>query len=83
MKDKNSRHRAFQRKTEKWGDIITFDHLYSGGVRALGLEGEAEAFVICDLHTGIVHAYPVPDKEARHVVHKIQMFTGARKISLN
>jgi hypothetical protein len=82
MKEKSGRRGAFQRKTEKSGDIIMFDHLYSGSARAIGLEGETEAFVVCDLHTGIVHAYPVPDKEARHVVHSLQMFTGTRKISL-
>ena len=46
------------------------------------MEGEAEAFVICDLHTGLLHAYPVPDKEAVHVVRRIQHFAGARKISM-
>ena len=36
--------------------------------------------VVCDIHTGLLHAYPVVDKQAVHVVRCLQHFAGTRKI---
>ena len=49
--------RGFPQRSGR-GDLITFDHLYSGASRSQGLEKESEAFVICDIYTGLIHAYP-------------------------
>jgi len=80
MKEKYSRRGAFQREIEKWCDLVTFDHLYSGSERATGLSGECEGFVIRDLYTGIVHAYPVKDKHSDHVLASLWPFREAEII---
>ena len=64
MKEKYSRRGAFNRALARWGDLVTFDHLYSGSYRATGLGGEREGFVIKDVYTGLLHVYPVEDKSS-------------------
>ena len=78
MKEKYSRLGAFKRTLEKCCELVTFDHLYSGSKRAVGIAGETEGFVVRDIYTGIVHAYPVMDKSAGHVVLCLQSFSGGR-----
>ena len=78
MKEKYSRRGAFKREIEKWCELVTFDHLYSGPERATGLSGEREGFVIRDLCTGIVHAYPVTDKHSDHALASLLAFSGGR-----
>ena len=60
--------------SEHW---LHFDHLYSGSERAMGLSGECEGFVIRDLYTGIVHAYPVTDKHSDHALASLLAFREA------
>ncbi len=79
MKEKRS---LFKRELSDWGEIITCDHVYSGSLQSLGLDGETETFVIKDLFSGLMHAFPVPSKSASHVVQCIQQFVGSRKIQL-
>ena len=54
MKEKYSRRGAFKRNVEKWCEQVTFDHLYSGSERAVGVDGETAGFVVRDIYTGIV-----------------------------
>jgi hypothetical protein len=68
MKEKYSRRGAFKHVLEKWGEIITFDYLYSGSNRAVGLNGEKECLVIKDLYTGIVVACPLDGRTYTRVV---------------
>ena len=57
---------------------MTFDHLYSGSERAIGIGGEHECFVVRDIYTGIIHAYPVADKYASHVIASWLSFAGGK-----
>ena len=68
MKEKYSRRGAFKRNVEKWCEQITFDHLLSSSERAIGVDGETAGFVVRDIYTGIVHAYPVMDQTTANVV---------------
>ena len=78
MKGKYSRRGAFKREIEKWCELVTFDHLYSGSKRAIGIAGEQKGFVIRDLYTGIIHADPVTDKHAGHVIASLLSFAGGK-----
>ena len=80
MKEKYSRRGAFSRALARWGDLVTFDHLYSGSYRATGLGGEREGFVIKDVYTGLLHVYLVEDKSSFHLTTCIKAFSGRRKI---
>ena len=44
---------AFDRRPEKWGQLITADHVDSKSTRMLGLSGEKEALVIKDVKSGL------------------------------
>jgi hypothetical protein len=56
MRERYSRRGVFKHNLEKWGEIITFDDLYSGSQRTVGLYAERDCLVIKDMFTGIVHA---------------------------
>ena len=43
---------------DKWGRIVTCDHVDSQARYNIGIGGEVEAFVIKDLFSGLVHLYP-------------------------
>jgi hypothetical protein len=80
MREKYSRRGAFKHTLEKWGEIITFDYLYSGSHRTVGISSEKECLVIKDLFTGIVHGFPMSDRASVRVLECIKFFTGRRKI---
>jgi hypothetical protein len=80
MKEKYSKRGAFKRNLDRWGEIITFDYLYSGSQRAAGLHGEKECLVIKDLWSGMIHAYPTDTRLSLRVVECLKSFTGKRKI---
>ena len=54
---------AFNRETDEWVQVITCDHMYSDSARCQGLLGESNAFVIRDMYSGLIHAYPVLSKK--------------------
>ena len=74
MKEKYSRRGAFHREMKKWGDLLTFDHLYSGSLRARGIHKEPEGFVIKDVYSGLIHVFPVPGKDGSYVTESLQFF---------
>ncbi len=80
MKEQYSRRRTFKRELTEWGETITCDHVYSASERALGLDGETEAFISKDLWSGLLHCFPVVSKATPLVVHCIQQFVGSRKV---
>jgi hypothetical protein len=82
MREKYSRRGAFKHTLEKWGEIITFDYLYSGSHRTVGISSEKECLVIKDMFTGIVHGFPMPDRASVRVLESIKFFTGRRRIQL-
>jgi hypothetical protein len=81
MKDRLSKKDAFQRSLNSWGDIITCDHLYSGAPASRGLSGERDAFVVKDIGSGLIHAYPVPSQEAAYSISCMKHFCGRRKVN--
>jgi hypothetical protein len=82
MKEKYSRRGAFRRQLTKWGELITFDHMYSGSHKAIGMKGEKEALVIKDVFTGMLHVYPVMSRWSGWVISSLQEFTGTRKVHM-
>ena len=54
---------------DKWGRIVTCDHVDSRARCNIGVGGEAEAFVIKDLYSGLVHIYP---SDTRSAIETIQ-----------
>ena len=64
----------------KWGEVVTSDYLYSGSARTIGLSNEKECFVVKDLYTGLVHAYPTDSRSYVKVIESINLFGGRRKI---
>ena len=74
MKEKYSRRGAFHREMKKWGDWLTFDHLYSGSLRARGIHKEPEGFVIKDVYSGLIHVFPVLGKDASYVTESLQFY---------
>ncbi len=80
MKERYAHRSQFKRQLTLWGEIVTCDHVYSASAQALGMSGETECFVIKDLWSGLLHAFPVASKSATHVVHCIQQFVGSRKV---
>ena len=49
MKQKYAKRGAFERFVEEWGDIVTADHMDTVHIKAQGIKGEQEAFVIKDI----------------------------------
>ena len=80
MRERYSRRGAFKHNLEKWGEIITFDYLYSGAHRTIGMNAEKECLVIKDMYTGIVHGYPMETRQAIKVIESVKFFTGKRKV---
>ena len=80
MRERYSRRGAFKHTLEKWGEIITFDYLYSGSQRTVGLQAEKECLVIEDMFTGILHAFPMDSRSTGRVVESVKFSTGRRKI---
>ena len=82
MRERYSKRGAFKHNLEKWGEILTFDYLYSGSQRTVGLHAEKECLVVKDMYTGISHAYPMDKRTSARVMESIKFFTGRRRIQL-
>jgi hypothetical protein len=80
MKDNNSHRKTFKRELETWGEVVACDHVYSAESCALGLDNETEAFVIKDLWSGLIHAYPFPSKASIFVMASLLAFCGTCKV---
>ena len=80
MKQAYSRRGAFQRPTEHFGQLISFDHMFSAQARMVGLNGELHAFNIKDLYTGFIMSYPVQSRSAEECVKSIRHFLGGHRV---
>ena len=80
MKQIYSRRGAFQRPLERFGHIITFDHMFSAQARMIGLDGEMHAFNMKDLYTGFIAAFPVRTRDAESCIAAIRQFMGGHKV---
>ena len=72
---------AFDRKVEKWGQIITADQVDSKSTRLLSLIGEKEALVVKDVMSGLKHIYPVKSKDADDTVMPLRHFCGEQLVT--
>ena len=82
MKQKFAKRCAFKRSVEEWGDIVTADHMDTVHIKAQGINGEQEAFVIKDLYSGLLHGFPHLTKHEEWVEAGIRNFAGKREINL-
>ena len=80
MKQAYSKRGAFQRETDRFGAIVTCDHLFSSGARMQGLSGEHNAFTIMDIWSGMLGVYPTAGKFATEVAEALREFVGGRKV---
>ena len=80
MKQVYSRRGAFQRPLERFGHIITFDHMFSAQARMIGLDGELHAFNMKDLFTGFIAAFPVRTRDSENCIAAIRQFMGGHKV---
>ena len=44
----------------------------------VGINDEREALVIRDVHSGMIHVYPVPSKSTESTIEAVQHFRGTR-----
>jgi len=48
----------------------------------IGINDECEALVIRDVHSGMIHVYPVPSKNTELTIEALQHFRGTRQVKL-
>ena len=72
---------TFKRKLEKFGDLSTFDFVDMGVARSHGFEigAKRELFVVKDIATGMLGAFPTEDRMLESVVGALKEFLGGRK----
>ena len=76
-------HRAgsFDRPVEKWGDIITVDHMVQTDEDwTIGCDGSKNLLAVKDLATGLKWAYPMPTKSAENTADALKRFCGSYRI---
>ena len=64
------------------GDIVTADHIDCRRYELIGINDEREALVIHDIHSGMIHVYPVATNNVEATMEAIQHFRGTRRIKL-
>ena len=63
MRQVHHRRGAFSRPVERWGDIITCDHMVQTDEDwNMGLNGMRDALTVKDIATGLTWAYPTASK---------------------
>ena len=65
---------AFDRKLERWGQLITADRADSKSAKMLGLNGEKEALDIKDVMSGLKNIFPIGTKSADDAFKSLQRF---------
>ena len=80
MKNKYIKRGAFKRQPAKFLDLATADHIITRHPRMMGQGGEECAFVILDVFTGLIFAYPAITKDATEVEESLAHFSGRRHI---
>ena len=73
---------ALQRPTERFGNVVTCDHLISRSMQNRGMRGEANALTVKDLHTNLTMCYPVFTKNAEETEEALRHFKGNRKVDV-
>ena len=68
------------RDTRKFGDIVTADHTsFYEGAGQYALHSQSLLFIIKDLYSGYIAAYPVANKSALEVHDAFQHFLGTTR----
>lgn len=76
-KKKNKQGKPSVIKSEKFGDVITMDHLISSDTGSKGINEESVGLAISDLGTGFVDLYPDSSKSWPGVVKAVTNFVGS------
>ena len=75
---------AFQRPLQRWGDIITCDHMVQGDADwAVGCTGDRHVLIVKDLFTKWVWAYPMRNKSADCTFAALNDFVGGTSCALD
>ena len=84
MKEKPHYRGSYNRKTTKFLQRLTADHLVGRRLSRkrnwVGCEKSVNALNLMDVHTKLIACYPVRDKSFDETVSKLRMFCGDRKI---
>ena len=80
MKNKDAKRGAFKRRPTKFLDLVTADHIITRHPRMIGQSGEECAFVILDVFSGLIFAYPAITKDSTEVEDSLAHFSGRRHI---
>eukprot|EP00969_Alexandrium_andersonii_P294544 13019108-Alexandrium_andersonii.AAC.1 len=43
-----------------------------------GIHGAQDVFVVRDIWSGLLHAYPTPERDAEHIIEAMKMLAGDR-----
>jgi len=80
MQYKPARRRTGVKRPSRFGDQVTCDHAYAGAHGYEGLDFNANLFVVYDLATDWLSAFPVPSKEADPACAALRRFAGTTKL---
>ena len=70
-----------EREINRWGQLITSDHMDSKSKANMGLTGSKEAFLVIDLWSRLKNLYATPTKNTADTQRSIDNFKGDRKVS--
>ena len=74
---------AFARPVERWGDIITCDHMVQTDEPwTIGCEHSRDCLVVKDLATGYKGVYPMNSKSGDNTEEALRLFTGGHRVKL-
>ena len=78
--NKYTKRGVFKRQPDKFLDLVTADHVITRHPRMIGDSGEECAFVVLDVFSGLIYAYPAMTKETSEVQDSLAHFSGRRHI---
>ena len=73
---KPCRKRTDVKMPEKFGDVVTCDHVYAHSEELEGITGDRDLLVVYDLATGCLAAYPVKNKNVHETAKRLTHFRG-------
>ena len=80
MRQRYSHKGAFKREIDKFGEIITCDHVVAKSMRMQGLGGEGYGLSVRDLCTGMIALYPALYNGTEETTLALKAFVGRTKI---
>ena len=81
MRQIHHRRGAFSRPVERWGDIITCDHMVQTDEDwNMGLNGMRDVLTVKDIATGLTWAYPTASKSGDDTMEALTQFCGQWQI---